>query len=75
MEKKNPVAISSEAQGCGATFKVACWASRAAMSFFSLTFFFLLNFRICVRPLRIQLCPPVCICFEFDSHSFDFYLF
>jgi hypothetical protein len=40
MEKKNPVAISSEAQGCGATFKVACWASRAAMNFFSLIFFF-----------------------------------
>jgi len=39
-EKKKSVAISSEAQGCGATFKVACCASRAAISFFSPTFFF-----------------------------------
>jgi hypothetical protein len=27
------------------------------------------------RPLKIQLCPPLCICFRFDPHSFDFYFF
>jgi len=67
MKKKNPIAISSEAQGCGTTFKVACWASQAVMSFFFSysSFLSLLGLGICARPLRIQLCPPVCICFEF----------
>ena len=41
--KINPIAISSEAQGCGATFKVACWASQVAMSFFFLLPFFSLS--------------------------------
>jgi hypothetical protein len=36
-----------------------------------LPFLFLLGFGICVEPLKIQLCPPVCICFEFSHYSFD----
>jgi len=41
--------------------------------FLSPLLFSLMGLGICAQLLKIQLCPPVCICFEFDPHAFCFY--
>jgi hypothetical protein len=47
--------------------------SLVAMNFFSHPLLFsLLGLGIPIEPLKIQLCPPVYICFEFDPHFFLF---
>ena len=60
----------------GVTYMVRMAAVQRLWSFFFLPFFSLsLDLGICAKPLNIQLYPPECICFEFISHSFDFYFF
>jgi hypothetical protein len=47
-----------------------------AMNFFSHPLLFsLLSLGIPIESLKIQLCPPVYICFEFGPYFFYFYLF
>jgi len=43
--------------------------------FFSSIFFFPQGLGIHAEPLKNQLYHLICICFEFDHHSFDFYFF
>jgi len=58
-------------------FRQRVWQGERQLSsnefFFYLTsLFFLLGLGI---PLKFKLCPPSCIFFRFETHSFDFYLF
>ena len=43
--------------------------------FSPLILFSFLNLDICAEFLKIQLCPPVCICFGFNPYFFYFYFF